>query len=131
MIDQQFLGGEALYLFFGVYNSPFFVGCAKVRSKVNFKARFMGWYPQFASRGCFAVQWLYVRDLPLSLLKFMKTNAGTSLADAQDAEELSFHFGKKLLNMFQRQTQAESLLDDFPYYNQKEEYINALTTDHR
>ena len=125
-VDRLLAQGGPLYLFFSVYGSSLFVGCAEVSSAVNFKAKFLGWYPDFSAMGCFSVRWIFVRDLSYEIVERVQTVRGVPVTEAEDAEELDFKNGKKMVRRFMDERTAKSMIEDFTYYNQKEEFIRGL-----
>lgn len=120
---QKAKGRENIYLFFSVLGSNMFVGVAEMISGVNFSASFNGWYPDFSNLGYFGVRWIYVKDISFSKIKFIKLPQGVPITNAKDAQEIPNVPAFKLLKIFTDTQKFKSLLEDFEYYNRKEEIV--------
>ena len=116
-------GQDAIYLFFSVMGSGMFVGVAEMISHVNFSASFNGWYPDFSNLGYFSVRWIFVKDISFCKIKFIKLHQGLSIITAADCQEIPRFAASKLLKVFAESKHFKSLLEDFDYYNRKEEVV--------
>lgn len=95
-------------------------------SAVNFKAEFTGWHPRFSAMGCFCVRWVFVRDVHYRQVQNVSSTLNRPVQYAEDGEELDFHNGLKLVKSFQNKA-TKSLLEDFAYYNDKEQLIQTIS----
>ena len=116
-------GREPIYLFFSVYGSQMFVGFAEMISPVNFSASFNGWYPNFSNLGYFSVRWIYVKDISFSKVKHIKTYQGIPIAQAADCQEIPRAAALKVIKIFAETKQFRSVLEDFKYYDAKEQIV--------
>ena len=116
-------GKEPIYLFFSVIGSGMFVGVGEMISNVNFNANFNGWYPDYSNLGYFSVRWVYVKDVLFDKIRFIKLNRACSIVSAYDCQEVPRPAGYKLIKVFAEAKNFKSLLEDFEYYNKKEELV--------
>lgn len=116
-------GTEPIYFFFSVIGSGMFVGFAEMITTVNFNASFNGWYPDFSSLGYFGVRWIFVKDIPYKLVFHVKAQNGESVTQVGDCEEIPKLSGYKLFRVFANTKKFRSLLEDFTYYDTKEESV--------
>jgi YT521-B-like domain len=114
---------EPVYLFFSVIGSDMFVGVAEMISNVNFSASFNGWYPDYSNLGYFRVRWVLVKDIPFNKIEFIKLPKGKPINTAIDTQEIPRQVAYKLLKVFNEARTFKSLLEDFEYYNRKEEIV--------
>jgi hypothetical protein len=116
-------GNEPVYLFFSVVNSGMFVGVAEMISAVNFKVSFNGWYPDYSNLGFFSVRWVFVKDIWLNKVKYIRIAQGVSIAEAGDCQEIPRNAATKLVKAFIDAKNFKSLLQDLEYYDRKEELV--------
>lgn len=125
-LNQKFIegkGSEPVYLFFSVIGSGMFVGFAEMISSVNFNASFNGWYPDYSSMGYFGVRWIFVKDIPFKSVFRVRGHDGLSVAQYGDCEEIPKFAGFKLFRIFAETKKFKSVLEDFHYYDAKEETV--------
>jgi hypothetical protein len=73
-LDSAYFKGDGqvpVYLFFSVNGSGHFCGMAEMQSRVDYNKK-TGVWAQDKWRGCFQVKWIYVKDIPNSLLRNIK-----------------------------------------------------------
>ena len=128
ILNQYYISQNNLpvYLFFSVMGSGMFVGVAQMTSEVNFHASFNGWYPNYSNLGYFRVKWLFVKDVLFKKISYIKVHNGLSVVNCQDCQEIPKQAASKLVNTFVRAKKFKSLLEDFEYYNRKEELVLSL-----
>ena len=119
-----FRGGDAhvpVYLFFSVNGSGHFCGMAAMRSRVDHNTRSDVW-SQDKWRGCFRVEWVYVKDVPNALLRNIRleNNDNKPVTNSRDTQEIPFEKGKQVLRVFHTFAHSSSILDDFEHYERKQ-----------
>lgn len=122
-------GVEPVYLFFSVAGSGMFVGVAEMISAVNFSISFNGWYPDYSNLGIFGVRWIFVKDIPFKKAFHVKITRGVSVTQANDCQELPKFAGFKLFRIFADLKNFRSVLEDFKYYDVKEEVVRSNLTN--
>jgi hypothetical protein len=124
-VFQTCKGIEPVYLFFSVIGSQMFVGFAEMISAVNFSISFNGWYPDFSNLGIFGVRWIFVKDLPFQNVFHVKVARGLSVTQAGDCQEVPKYAAFKLFRLFADMKNFRSVLEDFKYYDSKEEVVRS------
>ena len=126
LLNKAFLSSkdqEKIYLYFSVIGSGMFVGVAEMISSVNFNVSFNGWYPDFSNLGYFSVRWIFVKDISFNQVKFIKLPKGSIFHNIIDCYEIFRPAACKLLKIFTQARRFKSILQDFEYYNRKEEIV--------
>ncbi|CAF0844174.1 unnamed protein product [Brachionus calyciflorus] len=119
-LNSAFIKGEGntpVYLFFSVNGSRHFCGMAEMTSTVDFNRKTNLW-SQDKWRGCFQVKWIYVKDVPNSLLRNIKleNNDNKPVTNSRDTQEIPFDKGIQVLKVFHTFQHSSSIFDDFDHY---------------
>lgn len=134
-LDSAYAKGEGntpVYLFFSVNGSGHFCGMAEMTSRVDYNRKTDLW-SQDKWRGCFQVKWIFVKDVPNSLLRNIKleNNDNKPVTNSRDTQEIPFDKGKQVLKVFHTYNHSSSMFDDFEHYEkrQDEENLKNLQSD--
>lgn len=106
---------------------------AQMTSRVDFNRKTDLW-SQDKWRGCFQVQWIYVKDVPNSLLRNIKleNNDNKPVTNSRDTQEIPFDKGVQVLKVFHTFQHSSSIFDDFDHYeNTKHEDENLNNNPHK
>ncbi|TPX39147.1 hypothetical protein SeLEV6574_g07408 [Synchytrium endobioticum] len=112
-----------IYLFFSVNASGHFCGCAEMISPVDWTQSSNVWLQGQKYRGTFAVRWIFVKDIPNSVLRHLRVvnNENKPVTNSRDTQELQPEVGREMLKCFVEYRPKTTLLDDFTWYDQREE----------
>lgn len=112
-------GHVPVYLFFSVNGSGHFCGMAEMTSRVDYNVKTDVW-SQDKWRGCFQVKWIYVKDVPNSMLRNIKleNNDNKPVTNSRDTQEIPFDKGVQVLNIFHTYQHTSSIFEDFEHYEQ-------------
>eukprot|EP00808_Paulinella_micropora_P003738 g3274.t1 len=122
--ESREVGKECpVYLFFSVNSSGCFCGLAEMTSAVDYSKSFSGWGQQEKWSGQFAVDWIYVKNIPNKKLRHIRlaNNDGKPFTNSRDTQEVFLEQGKEVLRIFQTVERAYSILDDFDHFDKEEE----------
>ncbi|KAL1807949.1 hypothetical protein DCAR_0727328 [Daucus carota subsp. sativus] len=121
---QQNSGHCPVFLLFSVNTSGQFVGVAEMSGPVDFD-KILEYWQQDKWVGCFPVKWHIVKDVPNSLLKHitLENNENKPVTNSRDTQEVKLEQGLQLLKIFQDYTSAQSVLDDFDFYEDRQKKI--------
>jgi hypothetical protein len=124
-LDSAYFKGDGqvpVYLFFSVNGSGHFCGMAEMQSRVDYNKK-TGVWAQDKWRGCFQVKWVYVKDVPNSLLRNIKleNNDNKPVTNSRDTQEIPYDKGRQVLKVFHTYNHSSSILDDFEHYERKQE----------
>ena len=111
-----------VFLFFSVNGSGHFCGMAEMQSRVDYNKK-TGVWSQDKWRGCLQVKWIYVKDVPNSLLRNIKleNNDNKPVTNSRDTQEIPYEKGRQVLKVFHTYNHTSSILDDFEHYERKQE----------
>ncbi|VDD79691.1 unnamed protein product [Mesocestoides corti] len=114
--------GVPIYLFFSVNGSGHFCGIAEMTSGVDYSTR-SGVWAQDKWQGQFSVKWIYVKDVPNMVLRHihLETNDNKPVTHSRDTTEVPLEHGQQVLDIFAKYDNATSILDDFDYYERREQ----------
>ncbi len=120
-------GQVPVYLFFSVNGSGHFCGMAEMQSRVDYNRK-TGVWTQDKWRGCFQVKWIYVKDVPNSLLRNIKleNNDNKPVTNSRDTQEIPYDKGRQVLKVFHTYNHSSSILDDFEHYERKQEEDKSM-----
>lgn len=129
-LDSAYFKGDGqvpVYLFFSVNGSGHFCGMAEMQSRVDYNKK-TGVWAQDKWRGCFQVRWIYVKDVPNSLLRNIKleNNDNKPVTNSRDTQEIPYDKGRQVLKVFHTYNHSSSILDDFDHYERKQEEDKTL-----
>lgn len=111
-----------VFLFFSVNGSGHFCGMAQMMSSVDYNSKALIWAQQDKWRGCFQVNWIYVKDIPNSILRNIRleNNDNKPVTNSRDTQEIPFDKGKQVLKIFHTYNHSSSIFDDFEHYEKKQ-----------
>ncbi|XP_015693255.1 uncharacterized protein LOC102711699 isoform X2 [Oryza brachyantha] len=115
-----------IFLFFSVNTSGQFVGLAEMLGPVDFK-KTMDFWQQDKWNGFFPVRWHIIKDIPNWVFReiFLENNEGKVVTFSRDTQEIGLPQGLDMLNIFKAYHQGTSILDDFYFYEEKENIRRA------
>lgn len=107
--------------------SGHFCGMAEMESRVDYNRK-TGVWTQEKWRGCFYVKWIYVKDVPNSLLRNIKleNNDNKPVTNSRDTQEIPYDKGRQVLKVFHTYNHSSSILDDFEHYERKQEEDRSM-----
>jgi hypothetical protein len=111
-----------IYLFFSVNMSGQFCGMAQMISPVDYKKKSEYW-TQDKWNGIFQVKWIFVKDIPNNRFRHicLANNENKPVTNSRDTQEVPLEPGKEMLKIFKNFQHTTCLLDDFEYYNKRQE----------
>ncbi|EXB29044.1 hypothetical protein L484_018461 [Morus notabilis] len=135
-LDSSFHDAEAkssemgkncpIFLFFSVNGSGQFVGIAEMIGQVDFNKDMDFWQVDKWS-GFFPVRWHIVKDVPNTQLRhiILENNDNKPVTFTRDTQEIGLKQGLEMLNIFKSYTAKTTLLDDFNFYESREQSLQA------
>ncbi|KAI5008501.1 hypothetical protein ZWY2020_009549 [Hordeum vulgare] len=104
-----------------VNTSGQFVGLAEMLGPVDFK-KTMDFWQQNKWNGFFPVVWHIVKDIPNRLFKHitLENNDNRPAIFSRDTQEIGLPQGLEVLKIFKAYRHGTSILDDFDFYEEKE-----------
>lgn len=113
-----------IYLFFSVNASGQFCGMAQMISALDYNTKSNVWALD-KWNGQFAVKWLHIKDIPNNFLRHIRleNNDNKPVTNSRDTQEILMEPGKEMLRIFATFKSKTSLLDDFSFYDQKQEEL--------
>ena len=114
-----------IILFFSVNGSGRFVGIAQMISDIQYNSNFNYWKQDEEWKGFFFVMWISIKDIPNKMLSNIMNsyNEGKPVSDSRNAQEVDYASGLAMLNIFQSYQSNTSIIDDFSYYEFKQNQI--------
>ncbi|XP_068651812.1 YTH domain-containing protein ECT4-like isoform X2 [Aristolochia californica] len=115
-----------VFLFFSVNGSGQFVGLAEMLGKVDFK-KTMDFWQQDKWTGFFPLKWHIIKDVSNSQLRHivLENNDNKPVTNSRDTQEIKFKQGLEMLAIFKSYPAETSLLDDLPFYEDREKSFQA------
>jgi hypothetical protein len=93
-----------------------------MRSQVDLAKTFPLWTYDNIYKGLFNVEWVYVKDVPFSEFRDIKTfDTNKQLSHAKNNQELTFEQGVQMLEIFDVYVNNNTILEHFEYYDQRQE----------
>jgi len=113
-----------IYLFFSVNASGQFCGMAQMVSALDYNTKSNVWELD-KWNGQFAVKWIFIKDIPNNFLRHIRleNNDNKPVTNSRDTQEILMEPGKEMLRIFATFKPKTSLLDDFSFYDQKQEEL--------
>jgi len=117
-----------VYLFFSVNASGQFSGMAQMDSALDYTNKF-GCWAQDKWSGSFAIKWTFIKDIPNNQFRHivLANNEGKPVTNSRDTQEVMFEQGKELLRIFHSFKSKTSILDDFGFYDKRQELMELRT----
>ena len=116
-----------IYLFFSVNGSGRFLGLAQMTSDIEYRANFNYWSQNEKWKGFFFLVWLTVKDIPNRVFRHINNeyNENKSVTASRDTQEIPTNAGSEMLKIFSEYPYESSVLDDFKYYEHKQESLST------
>lgn len=115
-----------IYLFFSVNASGQFSGMAQMESAIDYTKKFGAW-AQDKWSGTFAIKWIHVKDMPNSQFRhiLLTNNENRPVTNSRDTQEILLEPGREMLQIFLSFKARTSVLDDFGFYDKRQELMEA------
>uniref|UniRef100_A0ACD6A7R4 Uncharacterized protein n=1 Tax=Avena sativa TaxID=4498 RepID=A0ACD6A7R4_AVESA len=113
-----------VFLFFSVNTSGQFVGVAEMVGPVDFD-KTVDYWQQDKWNGCFSIKWHIVKDIPNNILKHitLENNDNKPVTNSRDTQEVKLEQGLQMLKIFKDHVSKTSILDDFPFYENRQKLM--------
>ncbi|CAL5097482.1 unnamed protein product [Urochloa decumbens] len=110
-----------VFLFFSVNTSGQFVGLAEMLGPVDFK-KTMDFWEEDKWNGFFPIIWHIIKDIPNRLFRhiILEYNDSRPVTFSRDTQEIGLLQGVQMLKIFKGHPQGTSILDDFDFYEEKD-----------
>ncbi|KAK1388394.1 hypothetical protein POM88_016572 [Heracleum sosnowskyi] len=134
-----------IFLFFSVNWSGQFVGVAEMIGRVDFVKILNFWLIEDWN-GFFPVKWHIIKDIPNRQLSHIITESSEPVTRTRDmfiliisstcgcyciSSQIGLQQGLEMLNIFKNNTVRTSMLDDFNFYEKREQSLRAKTNSVR
>jgi hypothetical protein len=118
-----------IYLFFSVNASGQFCGMAQMLSSLDYEKKCDLW-AQDKWNGQFSVKWIFIKDIPNNHLRHIKleNNENKPVTNSRDTQEILLEPGKEMLRIFASFKAKSSILDDFTFYDKRQELMKEKKT---
>ena len=115
-----------IYLFFSVNASGQFSGMAQMVSALDYTKTFDSW-GQDKWNGTFTIKWTYIKDIPNNQFRHivLANNENKSVTNSRDTQEIMLDQGREMLRIFHHYESRTSILDDFTFYDKRQELTEA------
>ncbi|KAM7264654.1 hypothetical protein ACFE04_002337 [Oxalis oulophora] len=106
-----------------------FCGVAEMVGPVDFEKNADYWQQDRWS-GQFAVQWHIIKDVPNSRFRhiILENNDNKPVTHSRDSQEVKQEHGIEMLKIFKDHEARTSILDDFDFYNERENLLKEMKT---
>ncbi|KAJ8560477.1 hypothetical protein K7X08_022337 [Anisodus acutangulus] len=113
-----------IFLFFSVNASGQFCGVAEMTGPVDFY-KDMDFWQQDKWSGSFPVKWHFIKDVPNPNFRhiILENNENKPVTNSRDTQEIRYKKGIEMLKVFKDYASKTSLLDDFMYYENRQEVL--------
>lgn len=112
-----------IYLFFSVNASGHFAGMAQMLSPVDYTTSSTVWASD-KWKGVLKLRWIYIKDVPLASLRHIRlsnTPENKPVTSSRDTQEVPYDAGCEVLRILSSYQSRTSLLQDFAWYEQRQE----------
>ncbi|CAG8576851.1 24797_t:CDS:2 [Cetraspora pellucida] len=118
-----------IYLFFSVNASGHFCGMAEMLTPVDYTTSSNVWQ-QDKWKGVFKVKWIFVKDIPNGQLRHIRivNNENKPVTNSRDTQELYLEPGREMLKIFFDYRSKTSILDDFEFYDKRQQEMRKEGT---
>ncbi|XP_058095389.1 YTH domain-containing protein ECT4-like [Magnolia sinica] len=118
-----------IFLFFSVNASGQFCGVAEMVGRVDFN-KSMEFWQQDKWNGSFPVKWHIIKDIPNPQFRhiILENNENKPVTNSRDTQEVRFHQGIEMLNIFKNYSAKTSILDDFGFYESRQKAMQDKRT---
>ena len=102
-----------------------FLGLAQMTSEVEYRANFNYWTQNEKWKGFFFLVWLTIKDIPNRAFRQIINdyNDNKSVTASRDTQEIYPAAGAEMLKIFSEYPYETSILDDFKFYEQKQDTV--------
>jgi len=124
-------GGQGpIYLLFSVNASGQFCGMAQMISAIDYTKKSDLW-AQDKWNGQFFVKWIFIKDIPNNQFRHIRleNNDNKPVTNSRDTQEVMLEQGKEILRIFLHYNSKTSILDDFGFYDKRQEMKEKKATD--
>ena len=99
-------------------------------SEVEYRANFNFWTQNEKWKGFFFVVWLTIKDIPNRAFRQIinEYNEHKSVTASRDTQEIYPAAGAEMLKIFSEAPYETSILDDFKFYEKKQDHSKVTTT---
>jgi len=117
-----------IYLFFSVNASGQFSGMAQMESTLDYTKKFGVW-AQDKWSGTFLLKWTFIKDIPNSQFRHivLANNENKPVTNSRDTQEIMLDQGREMLRIFHQYKSKTSILDDFGFYDKRQELMEQRT----
>ncbi|KAK1402388.1 YTH domain-containing protein [Heracleum sosnowskyi] len=121
-----------IFLFYSVNGSGQFVGLAEMIGPMDF-AKNMNFWQRDKWNGFFPVKWHMVKDIPNTQLRhiIIESNDNKPVTHSRDTQEIGLQQGLKMLKIFKSYSGVTSMLDDFNFYENREQSLREKRNNMR
>ncbi len=100
---------------------------AQMMSPLDYETRCEFWL-QDKWKGLFKVKWIFLKDIPNNHLRHIRleNNENKPVTNSRDTQEIFFEPGKEMLRIFASYKSKTSILDDFSFYDKRQEQILGI-----
>ena len=115
-----------IFLFFSVNASGQFSGVARMESALDYTRKFGAW-GQDKWKGTFEIKWTYIKDVPNHQFRhiLLANNDNKPVTNSRDTQEVHADQGYEMLRLVHDYDSATSILDDFAFYDKRQELLEA------
>ena len=115
-----------IYLFFSVNASGQFSGMAQMESELDYRKKFGSW-GQDKWNGSFQIRWTFIKDIPNNQFRHivLANNDNKPVTNSRDTQEIMPEQGREMLRIFHTFKSRTSILDDFSFYDKRQELLEA------
>lgn len=95
-------------------------------SEVEYRANFNYWSQNEKWKGFFFLVWLIIKDVPNRIFRNLinEYNENKPVTSSRDTQEIHPLVGAQMLKIFNEYPYESSILDDFNFYEKRQEYIS-------
>ncbi|XP_039270858.2 YTH domain-containing family protein 1-like [Styela clava] len=109
-------------LLYSVNGSGHFCGVAEMKTCVDYSSR-AGVWSQDKWKGKFQVKWIYVKDVPNTVLRHIRleNNDNKPVTNSRDTQEVPAEKGRQVLKIIANYKHQTSIFDDFGHYERRQQ----------
>lgn len=109
-------------LLYSVNGSGHFCGVAEMKTCVDYSSR-PGVWSQDKWKGQFQVKWIYVKDVPNTVLRHIRleNNDNKPVTNSRDTQEVPADKGRQVLKIIANYKHQTSIFDDFGHYERRQQ----------
>lgn len=115
---------KPIYLFYTVVGSDQYIGVAQMVSDVDFSKSFGYWWEKTKWSGVMNLKWIYVKDVEYSAFNNIYY-MDKPVTHHRDGTKLDFETGMKMLKIYEKADDSNSIFDEFAYMDDREEKMRV------